>query len=56
MYRAMRVLLLSIVASQQGHLEVVKELLRGGAAVNQAEKDGYSPLLHGEPAGSPGGF
>ena len=29
---------------QQGHLEMVKKLLRGGAAVYQAVKDGYSPL------------
>ena len=38
MYRANEGVTPLIVASREGHAEVVKELLRGGAAVNQAER------------------
>ena len=32
------------MASGEGHVEVVRELLRGGASVDQADKNGGTPL------------
>ena len=33
-----------LIASEQGHGDVVRQLLEGGAAINQSKEDGATPL------------
>ena len=34
-----------VFASENGHLEIVKVLIAAGASVNEADNDGWTPLL-----------
>ena len=35
------------IASSNGHIEVVKELLDRGANIEEKDNDGYTPLIYG---------